>query len=67
MPFMCIQYTSYLLWLHVYILDILVQVGRILDRDSKKCKATVEVVYNRQVLTVDYDNICEYIGDIDDL
>lgn len=67
MPFMCIQYTYYLLWLHVYILDILVQVGRVLDRDSKKCKATVEVVYNRQVLTVDYDNICEYIGDIDDL
>lgn len=43
------------------------QVGRVLDRDSKKCKATVEVVYNRQVLNVDYDNICEYIGDIDDL
>lgn len=43
------------------------QVGRLLDRDSKSCKATVEVVYNSKVLTVDYDNLCEYTGDIEDL
>lgn len=43
------------------------QIARLLERDSKNCKATVEMVYSSKILTVDYDNICEYTGDIDDL
>ena len=42
------------------------QIGRLLSRDSKKCMATVEVVYSSKVLAVDYDNICEYTGDVED-
>ena len=42
------------------------QVARLLERDSRKYKATVEVVYSSKVLTVDYDNICEYTGIVDD-
>lgn len=42
------------------------QVGRLLERDSKNYKATVELVYSSKVLTVDYDDICEFTGDVDD-
>ena len=38
-----------------------------LERDTKNYKATVEMVYTSQVLTVDYDDVCEYTGDIEDL
>jgi hypothetical protein len=43
------------------------QIGTLLDRDSKNCKATIEVVHSGKIVTVDYDNICEYTGDMDDL
>ena len=43
-----------------------IQVGRLLERDSKNYKATVELVYSSAVLTVDYDDICEFTGDVED-
>jgi hypothetical protein len=42
------------------------QVGRLLDRDSKNYRATVELVYSSTILTVDYDYICEFTGDVED-
>ena len=47
-------------------LFVLLQVGRLLERDLRNYKATVELVYTSQVLTVDYDDICEFTGDVDD-
>ena len=43
-----------------------VQIGRILERDSKNYKATIELVHSSKILTVDYDDICEYTGDVED-
>ena len=42
------------------------QVGRLLERDSKNYRATVELVYSSTILTVDYDDICEFTGDVED-
>ena len=42
------------------------QIGRILERDSKNYKATVELIHDSKTLTVDYDDICEYTGDVED-
>lgn len=38
-----------------------------LERDTRKYKATVEVVTTSEVVTVDYDDLCEYTGDVEDL
>jgi len=43
------------------------QIARVLERDTKRYKATVEVVTTNEVVTVDYDDLCEYTGDVEDL
>ncbi|XP_061702281.1 G-patch domain and KOW motifs-containing protein [Syngnathoides biaculeatus] len=42
------------------------QVGRILQRDKNKCKATVQLDrYEKKLFTLDYDFICHYLGATD--
>lgn len=44
-------------------LRLLVQVGRILQRDKNKCRAMVQLDrYEEKVFTLDYDCICHYVG-----
>ncbi|ELT89666.1 hypothetical protein CAPTEDRAFT_145161, partial [Capitella teleta] len=43
------------------------QIGQILDRSKSKCTASVQLLTDRdRILTLDFDSICEYTGDIDD-
>ncbi|XP_060606505.1 G-patch domain and KOW motifs-containing protein-like [Ruditapes philippinarum] len=43
------------------------QLGHVLERDKKKCQALVQLLSDRdKVLQLDYDCICEYVGDIDE-
>ena len=50
-----------------YCTDLSLQIARMLERDTRKYKATVEVVTTSEVVTVDYDDLCEYTGDVEDL
>ena len=41
------------------------QVGEILKKDKSSCTASVQLLQDRDtLLTLDYDVICEYTGDI---
>lgn len=41
------------------------QLAEILDRDKERCKAVIQFIPDRdQVLTLDYDSICEYVGPV---
>ena len=42
------------------------QLGRIVARDKSKYIATVQLILTEDVLTLDYDNICEYVGVVPD-
>uniref|UniRef100_UPI00398F20D0 G-patch domain and KOW motifs-containing protein n=1 Tax=Pristiophorus japonicus TaxID=55135 RepID=UPI00398F20D0 len=43
------------------------QVGRILQRDKNRCRAVVQMQRgDEQVLRLDYDDICHYVGATDD-
>lgn len=42
------------------------QLAEIVDKDKERCKAVVQFIPDRdQVLTLDYDSICEYVGHFD--
>ena len=40
--------------------------GRIVARDKTRYLATVQLIHTEDVLTLDYDNICEYVGNVPD-
>jgi len=42
------------------------QLGRVVARDKSRYLATVQLIHTEQVLTLDYDNICEYVGSVPD-
>ena len=42
------------------------QVGRIVARDKSRYVATVQLVLTDDVLSTDYDNICQYLGPVPD-
>ena len=44
---------------------IISQMGMIVDRNKSECRATVQLQQTKELLTVDYDDICEYVGDSD--
>lgn len=41
------------------------QMAVVIDRSNSKCKATVQLQQTKEIVTVDYDHICEYVGDMD--
>lgn len=43
------------------------QLARIIEQDRPKAKAVVELLLSKEVLNVHFDDICEYVGDIDDM
>ncbi|KAG0430685.1 hypothetical protein HPB47_022455 [Ixodes persulcatus] len=38
-------------------------VGLVLKRDRDRCCATVQMLYDKEVMNFDYDSISEYVGD----
>ncbi|GAB6033472.1 hypothetical protein CHUAL_013357 [Chamberlinius hualienensis] len=42
------------------------QIGEILDKNKKKCTAAVQLLQDKNLVQLDYDSICEYVGKITD-
>jgi len=40
------------------------QLGEILQKDKAKCIASVQLLKDRSIVRLSYDDICEYVGDI---
>ena len=43
------------------------QLARILEQDRPKAKAVVEMILTKEVIGVHFDDICEYVGDVEDM
>ena len=43
------------------------QLARIIEQDRPKAKAVVQLLSSKEVLSVHFDNICEYVGDVEDM
>ena len=51
----------------MYLSSSLLQVAHVLKRDKSKCEALLQLLSDRDtVLRLDYDSICEYVGDVDE-
>ena len=42
------------------------QLGRVVDRDKTRYLATVQLIHTEEVLRVDYDSVCEFVGPVPD-
>ena len=42
------------------------QLGRVVDRDKTRCLATVQLIHTEEVLRLDYDSVCEFVGPVPD-
>jgi len=42
------------------------QIGEILTRDRGKCMATVKLLQGQEIVKLDYDNVCEFMGEVMD-
>ena len=42
------------------------QLATIIEQDRSKAKATVETGLTKEVTNVHFDDICEYVGDVED-
>jgi len=42
------------------------QLGRVVARDKSRYIATVQLIHTEEVLSLDYDNICEYVRSVPD-
>ena len=42
------------------------QLGRVVARDKTRYMATVQLIHNEDVLSLDYDDVCEYVGLVPD-
>jgi len=45
---------------------ITLQVASIIEQERSKARAIIEVIDSQEVLKVDFDDICEYTGHIED-
>ena len=43
------------------------QLARVIEQERQKAKAVVELLSSKEILSVHFDNICEYIGDTEDM
>ena len=43
------------------------QLAKIIEQDRPKAKAVVQLLSSKEVLSVHFDNICEYVGDVEDM
>lgn len=38
----------------------------LLKRDTSKYSAVIQLVLDKNIITADYDDICEHVGDVND-
>lgn len=43
-----------------------VQLAVLLKRDTSKYSAVIQLLLDKDIATVDYDDICEHVGDAND-
>jgi len=41
------------------------QVGAVLERDTRRCRTTVQLLPDQDLHTLDYDDVCEYTGSME--
>lgn len=42
------------------------QLALLLERDTSKYSAVIQLLLEKSIVTVDYDDICEHIGDVNE-
>lgn len=47
-------------------LFVLIKLAVLLKRDSLKCSAVIQLLLDKNVITADYDDICEHVGGVND-
>lgn len=52
----------------IYLLPypFLMQLGTVIDQERSQAKAVIELNLSKEVMNVDFDDICEYVGDAED-
>lgn len=43
------------------------QLARIIKQERSRAEAVVELVLSKEVLSVHFDDICEYVGDVEEM
>ena len=60
----------YYVWSCIYSIvmsfSLNLQLATIIEQDRSKAKATVETGLTKEVTNVHFDDICEYVGDVED-
>ncbi len=60
------QWTPFATSSAVYVSNIM-QLARVIEQERSRAKAVVELVLSKEVLSVHFDDICEYVGDVEDM
>lgn len=47
-------------------LFVLIKLAVLLKRDTSNCSAVIQLLLDKNVITADYDDICEHVGDVND-
>lgn len=47
-------------------LFVLIKLAVLLKRDTSKCSAVIQLLLDKNVITADYDDICEHVGGVND-
>ena len=42
------------------------QLGRVVDRNKTRYLVTVQLIHTEEVLRLDYDSVCEFVGPVPD-
>lgn len=56
-------YTIILLFFFVFSF----QIATLLEQDRANARAVVNLIVTKEILKLDFDDLCEYIGEIEDL
>lgn len=51
----------------MYVSLFYLQIATVLERDSSKEKVVLELLQTKDIISLHYDNVCEYVGEIDDI
>lgn len=43
------------------------QLARIIKQERSRAEAVVELILSKEVLSVHFDDICEYVGDVEEM
>jgi hypothetical protein len=44
---------------------LFIKLAVIVERYKRRCEAVVKLVQSHEILTIDFDSICEFIGDVE--